>query len=156
MEQYIGPQEANPLGASGHTILARIDRLPPSRYLIGLVARIASGGWFEFYELFMPGFISLGLVKAGIYTLGAGSMLDPHHFASFLASFFFGMFLSTGVFGTLSDRLGRRAIFVQSMMVYSISQLAIAFLRSRSISRGSSPGSRSGCSWSTTTATSRN
>jgi MFS transporter, putative metabolite:H+ symporter len=128
MEQQIGPKRVNPLGASGHTVLARIDRLPPSRHLIGLVARISSGGWFEFYELFMPGFISLGLVKSGIYTLGAGSMLDPHHFASFLAAFFFGMFFSTGVFGFLSDRLGRRAIFVQSMIVYSVAQLAIAFL----------------------------
>src|ERR1700679_1626707 len=120
MEQYIGPQEANPVGASGHTILARIDRLPPSRYLIGLVARISSGGWFEFYELFMPGFISIGLVKAHIYTLGGGGILDPHRFASFLASFFFGMFVSNAVLGFLSDRLGRRSIFVQSMIVYSV------------------------------------
>jgi putative MFS transporter len=111
-----------------HTILARIDRLPPSRHLMGLVARIASGGWFEFYELFMPGFISLGLVKAKIYTMHPGSILDPHLYASFLASFFFGMFLSTAVFGFVSDRLGRRAIFVKSMIVYSVAQLAIVFL----------------------------
>jgi len=41
-------------------------------------------------------------------------------FASFLASFFFGMFLSATVFSFISDWLGRRAIFVQSMVVYSI------------------------------------
>lgn len=37
--------------ASGtrHSVLARIDRLLPSWHLVGLVARIASGGWFEFY-----------------------------------------------------------------------------------------------------------
>jgi MFS transporter, putative metabolite:H+ symporter len=113
---------------SRHTIMSRIDRLPPSRYLTKLVARIATGGWFEFYELFMPGFISLGLVHAGIYSLNPGSMFDPHLFASFLASFFFGMFLSAAVFSFISDRLGRRAIFVQSMIVYSIAQLSIAFL----------------------------
>jgi putative MFS transporter len=123
MEPHIEPTQT-----SRRTILARIDRLPPSRHLVGLVARIASGGWFEFYELFMPGFISLGLVKAGIYALHPGSMLDPHLFASFLASFFFGMFLSATVFSFVSDWLGRRAIFVQSMVVYSIAQLAIAFL----------------------------
>jgi putative MFS transporter len=111
-----------------YTILARIDRLPPSRYLLGLVGRIASGGWFEFYELFMPGFISLGLVKAGIFTLSGGSLFDPHRFASFLAAFFLGMFVSTAIFGFVSDRLGRRAIFVQSMLVYSIAQFAIACL----------------------------
>jgi MFS transporter, putative metabolite:H+ symporter len=111
-----------------HGIVARIDRLPPSKHLTALVARIATGGWFEFYELFMPGFISLGLVKAGIYSLSPGSIFDPHLFASFLASFFLGMFLSAIGFSFISDRLGRRSIFVQSMIVYSIAQLSIAFM----------------------------
>lgn len=123
MEQPTGTAEA-----FRYPIMARIDRLPPSRHLIKLVARIATGGWFEFYELFMPGFISLGLVNAGIYSLSPGSMFDPHLFAAFLASFFFGMFLSAAVFSFISDRLGRRAIFIHSMVVYSIAQLAIAFL----------------------------
>lgn len=111
-----------------HTILARIDRLPPSRHMLGLVARIASGGWFEFYELFMPGFISLGLVKAGIFVARPGSLMDTHLFASFLATFFLGMFISAIGFSFVSDRMGRRAIFVYSMLVYSAAQLAIAFL----------------------------
>jgi MFS transporter, putative metabolite:H+ symporter len=109
-------------------VLARIDRLPLSRYLLTLVGRIASGGWFEFYELFMPGFISLGLVRAGIFVAKPGSLFDPHLFASFLASFFLGMFLSTAVFSFISDRFGRRAIFVYSMLTYSCAQLAIALL----------------------------
>lgn len=120
--------QSNLASGTRHTVLARIDRLPPSRHLVGLVGRIASGGWFEFYELFMPGFIALGLVHAGIYVAKPGSMFDPHLFASFLASFFLGMFLSTAVFGSVSDRFGRRAIFVYSMVVYSVAQLAIALL----------------------------
>src|ERR1700744_1786352 len=113
---------------SNYAIMARIDRLPRSRHLMKIVARIATGGWFEFYELFMPGFISLGLVNAGIYSLNPGSMFDPHLFASFLAAFFFGMFVSAAGFSFISDRFGRRAIFIQSMIVYSIAQLSIAFL----------------------------
>lgn len=123
-------QQYNASGEYHYTILSRIDRLPPSRYLLGLVGRIAAGGWFEFYELFMPGFIALGLVKSGIYILGSGSLFDPRRFASFLAAFFLGMLVSTAVFGFVSDRLGRRAIFVQSMVVYSIAQFAIACLSS--------------------------
>ncbi len=111
-----------------YTVLARIDRLPPSRYLLSLVGRIASGTWFEFYELFMPGFIALGLVHGGIFVAKPGSIFDAHLFASFLASFFLGMFVSTAVFGFVSDRLGRRSIFVYSMLVYSCAQLTIAFL----------------------------
>ncbi len=110
------------------SVLARIDRLPRSRTLAGLIGRIAAGGWFEFYELFMPGFISLGLIKSGIFTEGNQGLFDLHSFASFLASFFLGMFVSTAVFGFVSDRLGRRTIFVWSMLLYSVAQLAIALL----------------------------
>lgn len=129
MNQLTGTGQVTGTGpGSQPTIVARIDRLPPSRYLVKIVARIASGGWFEFYELFMPGFISLGLVHAGIYALHPGSVFDPKLFASFLASFFLGMLISTAVFGFVSDRFGRRSVFVWSMVVYSIAQLAIAFL----------------------------
>lgn len=114
----------------GYTIFARVDRLPPSRYLMGLIARIAAGGWFEFFELFMPGFISLGLVRAGIFTLTNKGFLDTHSFASFLASFFLGMFLSTCLFGFISDRFGRRSVFIWSMVVYSAAQFMVAVLSS--------------------------
>jgi putative MFS transporter len=114
--------------SQNYAILARIDRLPPSRHLMGVVARIAAGGWFEFVELFMPGFISLGLVRSGIFTITNKGLLDTHSFASFLASFFVGMFLSTAVFGFVSDKFGRRAVFIYSMIVYSVAQLAVAVL----------------------------
>ena len=114
--------------SQNYAILARIDRLPPSRHLMGVVARIAAGGWFEFFELFMPGFISLGLVRSGIFTISNKGLLDTHSFASFLASFFVGMFLSTAVFGFVSDKFGRRAVFIYSMIVYSLAQLTVAVL----------------------------
>jgi len=109
-------------------ILARIDRLPPSRHLTFLVARIATGNWFEFFELFMPGFISLGLVRSHIYTISNRGLLDTNSFASFLGAFFFGMLLSTALFGFVSDRLGRRFVFVVSMVIYAVAQLFIALL----------------------------
>lgn len=111
-----------------YAILARIDRLPKSRYLTKVIARIAAGGWFEFFELYMPGFISLGLVRSGIYTIANKGLLDFHSFASFLASFFLGMFLSTAVFGFVSDKFGRRAVFVYAMVIYSLAQLMVALL----------------------------
>jgi putative MFS transporter len=114
--------------AQSGSILGRIDRLPPSRYLMLVIARIATGGWFEFYELFMPGFILPGFVRSGIYTVQNKGLFDYHSFASFLASFFLGMFLSTAIFGYVADRIGRRAVFVYSMAVYSVAQVAIALL----------------------------
>lgn len=87
---------------------------------------IAIGGWFEFYELFMPGGIAPGLVHDGIYTLKANGLFDFGSFPSFLASFFLGMFLSTLLFTRLSDLLGRRVIFVWSMVAYSVFNVLIA------------------------------
>ncbi|GAB2897272.1 MFS transporter [Paraburkholderia jirisanensis] len=113
---------------NNYAIMARIDRLPSSRHLLKVVARIAAGGWFEFFELFMPGFISLGLVRSGIYTIENKGLLDTHSFASFLAAFFVGMFLSTAVFGFVSDRFGRRSVFIYSMLIYSAAQLLVAIL----------------------------
>jgi len=107
-------------------IAARIERLPASRALMRIVALIAIGGWFEFFELFMPGAISLGLVHDGIFTIKAQGLLDFHSFPSFLASFFAGMFLSTLLFSRISDLLGRRLIFIWSMVVYSLFNLLIA------------------------------
>ncbi|MDQ2801873.1 MAG: MFS transporter, partial [Pseudomonadota bacterium] len=108
------------------SVEARIDRLPPSRHLLGLVARIAVGGWFEFYELFLPGAISLGLVRAHLFTVASHGLFDLHSFPSFLAAFFAGMFLSTVVFGGVSDRFGRRSIFIYAMLVYSLFNVLIA------------------------------
>jgi len=116
-----------PSDLAGQEIAARIDRLPPCRAIRRLVLRIAVGNWFEAYELFMPGFISIGLIKDGIYTVTTKGLLDFRSFPSFLASFFAGMFLSTLLFGWLSDRLGRRSIFVWSMYIYSLFNMLIAF-----------------------------
>lgn len=117
---------ADPIGAARFAIAARIERLPASAALRRIVLLIAVGGWFEFYELFMPAGIAQGLAHDGIYTLKAQGLFDFHSFPSFLASFFLGMFISAVFFTRLSDRLGRRFVFVWSMIVYSICNLLIA------------------------------
>ena len=108
-----------PSGQSTGSIVARLDRLPPSRYFVQLVALIAIGGWFEFYEFAMPGGISLGLTKR-IFTTNTAGLLAWDSFASFLGAFFLGMFVGAFVFSWVSDRFGRRATFTWSMLAYSI------------------------------------
>lgn len=109
------------------SVSARIDRLPSTRYLRGLVSRIAIGGWFEFYELFMAAYISLGLVQSGMYRSTTQGLFDINGFASFLGSFFAGMFVGAVVLSQLADKLGRRTVFTSAMALYSLATLVAAF-----------------------------
>lgn len=109
-----------------HAITARIERLPASAALRRTVLLIAVGGWFEFYELFMPAGLQPGLIRDGIYHLGGGRF-DLASYPSFLAAFFLGMFISAVFFTRLSDRLGRRFVFVWAMVAYSLCNVGIAF-----------------------------
>lgn len=111
-------------------IAARLDRLPPSRYLRRLVARISVGGFFELYDLFMTGYIAVGLIKAGIFKATTAGLLDINGYAGFIASGFAGMFVGTLLFSWFSDRYGRRATFTFSLIWYSVATLVMAFMRS--------------------------
>ncbi|HEX3378816.1 MAG TPA: MFS transporter [Paraburkholderia sp.] len=112
------------------SVSARLDRLPPTRYFRGLVVRIAIGGWFEFYEMFMAAYISLGLIGSGLYRATTVGLFDMNGFASFLGSFFAGMFIGTVALGGFTDRFGRRSVFTAAMLIYSAATFVAAFQNS--------------------------
>jgi putative MFS transporter len=106
-------------------ILARLDRLPATRHVWLMVTLLSLGGMFEFYDLFMTGYVIPGLVKAGMLTgVAIGMFSGP---ALFVASTFFGLFIGTFVFGFVADKYGRRAIFTYSMLAYCAATLVMAF-----------------------------
>ncbi len=96
--------------------------------LRGTVARISVGAWFELYDLFMTAYVSLGLIKAGLFTATSASPFAFSGFASFVSCGFAGMFLGTIVFSGISDRFGRKAAFASSLVLYSICTLVMAFM----------------------------
>jgi putative MFS transporter len=113
-----GPQSAS-------AILARLDRLPATRHVWLMVTLLSLGGMFEFYDLFMTGYVVPGLVRAGMLTgVAIGMFSGP---ALFVASTFFGLFIGTFVFGFVADKYGRRAIFTYSMLAYCAATLVMAF-----------------------------
>ena len=96
----------------------------------GAVARISVGGWFELYDLFMTAYISLGLIRAGLFSATSPSPFALQGFASFIACGFAGMFFGTLFFAGISDRFGRKAAFTYSLVWYSICTLVMAFMPS--------------------------
>src|SRR5216684_1730087 len=58
----------------GAQVEARLDRIPASPYLWKLIALLALGGFFEFYELFMTAFVSPGLIHDGIFQAGPNGL----------------------------------------------------------------------------------
>ena len=117
-------------------IAARLDRLPRSRHVWTMVLLLSLGGIFEFYDLFVTGYIGPGMVKAGIFTpelLGIFNILGPlgvEGLGTFIFATFAGLFVGTILLGSAADRLGRRAVFVGSLLWYSVTTLIMAFMPS--------------------------
>lgn len=67
------------------TILARIERLPPSRYMWKLIFLLSLGAFFEIYDLLMTAYVSPGLILAGIFAEGHEAAFGLSDQAAFAA-----------------------------------------------------------------------
>jgi putative MFS transporter len=87
---------------------------------------ISLGGVFEFYDLMMTGYVSPGLVRAGVFHTGRAGLLGQSDQAAFASATFLGLFIGTLAFSRVADRFGRRAIFTVSLVWYALATLAMA------------------------------
>src|SRR5262245_22305919 len=102
-----------------HSIAARIERLPLSRFHRRFITLISLGGWFDFYDIFMMAYIGAALQHSQFLTL--------QEFSHMIAAGFCGMFVGTVLFGMGSDYFGRRFAFVLMLLIYSLFTLLGAF-----------------------------
>ncbi|MCB8880502.1 MFS transporter [Acidisoma cellulosilytica] len=112
---------------SAADIGARLDRLPGTRRIWTMVILLSLGGCFEYFDLFLTGYIAPGLVHAHIFTATTAGFFGNNGIASFVAAFFIGLFIGTLAFGFVADRFGRRRIFTISLIWYSLCTLIMAF-----------------------------
>jgi putative MFS transporter len=105
------------------SILARIERLPPSRYLWQLIFLLSLGAFFEIYDLLMTAYVSPGLILSGVFKQGHGAAFGLSDQAAFAAATFAGLFIGTLVLGSVADRFGRRTVFTHALLWYAAATL---------------------------------
>lgn len=111
---------------TARTIDDYIDGLAPSRALWRWVVLLAIGGFFEIYELALAGPLSNALVAAGVFRVGALGLFGLPDQASFIFATFAGMFFGTMLFAYVGDRVGRRPVFLYSLICYAVATLMMA------------------------------
>jgi MFS transporter, putative metabolite:H+ symporter len=114
-------------------IAARLDRLPPSWYVWRMIVLISLGGVFEFYDLFFTAYVAPGMIKSGLFTpeslgpLASLNVIAVAGFGTFVFATFAGLWLGALLLGQIADRLGRRTIFVWSLIWYTVCSAIMAF-----------------------------
>ena len=76
----------------------------------------------------MTAYISLGLIREGLFVATAPSPFALRGFASFVSAGFAGMFFGTLIFSWISDRFGRKATFTYSLVWYSAATFVMSFM----------------------------
>src|SRR5271156_339496 len=101
---------------------ARLDRLPWSRFHWRVVIGLGGGWILDGLEGTMVGNVSSRLTEKG-----SGIELDPAQIGVSAAIYIAGACLGALFFGHLTDRFGRRNLFMLTLAVYLIATVATAF-----------------------------
>jgi putative MFS transporter len=109
----------------GPRVGARLDRLPPTRYIWQLVVLVSFGAFFEIYDLTLTAPLSLGLLTVGVFHRGASGIFGFTDQATFVAATFAGLFVGTLGFSAVADRFGRRPIFTFALLWYALATVVM-------------------------------
>ncbi|MDI9228810.1 MFS transporter, partial [Serratia bockelmannii] len=113
-----------------HTLAGRIDALPSSAGLWRFITLLALGGFFELYDLFETGYISSGLLAAGVFHTGSEGVFGIADQAAFASATFLGLFVGASLLTPYADRFGRRLTFMCALAWYGVFSLLMAFQQS--------------------------
>jgi MFS family permease len=111
-----------PNGQSVQTkIPARLDRLPWSRWHLRILTALGTSWLLDGLEVTLVGSL------AGILTSPAGLSLTDAQVTAAATTYLAGAVCGALLFGYLTDRLGRKRLFLVTVATYSLATLASAF-----------------------------
>jgi len=106
-------------------LTARLDRMPMTRSMWIMAILLTFGGFFDSYAIGLTGALGPALFKAKIFTATTVSFFGFTGFASFVAVFFAGLFVSSLCVSYIADRFGRRAIFAFALLWFGIANFVM-------------------------------
>lgn len=89
-----------------------------------------TGRFFELYDLFETGYISSGLLAAGVFHTGSEGVFGIADQAAFASATFLGLFVGASLLAPYADRFGRRLTFMCALAWYGVFSLLMAFQQS--------------------------
>jgi len=100
---------------------ARLDRLPWSRWHVRIIAALGTSWLLDGLEVTLVGSLS------GVLESRAGLSLDDEQVTFAATAYLAGAVLGALLFGHLSDRLGRKKLFLITVATYSLATIGTAF-----------------------------
>src|SRR3954470_19818349 len=102
-------------------IPARLDRLPWSRWHMRILTALGTSWLLDGLEVTLVGSLS------GILESNSGLKLTDAQVTGAATTYLAGAVLGALLFGYLTDRLGRRKLFLVTLATYSVATIASAF-----------------------------
>jgi putative MFS transporter len=100
-------------------LTARIDRLPMTRYLVLFIVAAGMGYFFDIFDI--------SAISGTIPVIASQFHLDPLTKSIIIALPFIGMFFGSITSGYLSDKYGRKNLFIYTLLIIVIGSLLTAF-----------------------------
>jgi putative MFS transporter len=117
-------------------IAVRLDRLPRSWTIFRIVTLVSLAGGFEFYELFLTGYIAPQMARSQMFSatsIGVFAGLKSISVAgigTFVFCTFAGMWAGVLIFSQFADWYGRRTVLTWSLIWYLGCSTIMAFQHS--------------------------